>query len=231
MSSEVNIFNWADLTDSDLQDHDEFRGVVIKKRKFALSREQRQELLEMAKEKNYKHYLMLALQLSTGLRANELINLTISDFNYTERLINIRSRVGNQFVLQFKTKTVCSNRTVPVPKLLCDELRLFIGKRKNGYLFESQKQIEKNKNRLVKQSYIRIVNSYAKKCKTINTNIGSHCLRRTYASYLLSQGVKLEYISRALGHASIQTTMRYLFEIEPVGFHDEVRDAAKKILK
>ncbi len=228
--SEVNILNFADISIEELQKQPEFKNVKIKRRKFALNRQQRQELLEMAKQ-NYKHYLLITLQLSTGIRANELINLTISDFNYIQQTIDIRSRVGNQYVLQFKTKTESSNRTVPVPRSIAESLRLYIGKRKTGYIFESQKHTEKNKNRLTKQSYIRIVNNYAKRCKSIGTAIGSHCLRRTYASYLLSQNVKLEYISRALGHNSIQTTLKYLFEIEPADYQHEIRKAIKDILK
>ncbi len=56
----------------------------------------------------------------------------------------------------------------------------------------------------------------------INTKNPKHkksALRRTYASYLLDQGVKISIISRLLGHASIRTTMVYLYDIlEPEGY-------------
>jgi integrase len=38
--------------------------------------------------------------------------------------------------------------------------------------------------------------------------IDIHALRHTYASTLLSRGVRLDYVSRQLGHAQITTTER-----------------------
>ena len=40
--------------------------------------------------------------------------------------------------------------------------------------------------------------------------VGTHTLRHSYARYLLMHGVPINYLSRWLGHSSIQTTLIYL---------------------
>ena len=41
-------------------------------------------------------------------------------------------------------------------------------------------------------------------------HVGTHTLRHSYARHLLLNGIPLNYLSRWLGHASIQTTLIYL---------------------
>lgn len=36
-----------------------------------------------------------------------------------------------------------------------------------------------------------------------------HGLRDTHASFLFSQGIAIDYVSKRLGHASIMTTQKY----------------------
>ena len=40
--------------------------------------------------------------------------------------------------------------------------------------------------------------------------IGTHTLRHSYARHLLMNGIPINYLSRWLGHSSIQTTLIYL---------------------
>jgi integrase len=190
----------------------------IKKVKFALSNDQREELLDLSNKTNPKHYLTIKTQLETGMRVNELCNLAIDQVNFTECILHVQTRNATRYVKEFKTKTKSSNRIIPITKELSRLLKSEIKKRATGYIFESQK-----KGKFSKTSLIRIVNHYAKLCKSIGKNIGSHTLRRTYASYLLSKGVKIGDISKILGHASIKTTMIYLYDIVDLSSFDEVR--------
>ena len=41
-------------------------------------------------------------------------------------------------------------------------------------------------------------------------HVGTHTLRHSYARHLLLNWIPLNYLSRWLGHASIQTTLVYL---------------------
>ena len=41
-------------------------------------------------------------------------------------------------------------------------------------------------------------------------NVGTHTMRHSYARHLLMNGIPINYLSRWLGHLSIQTTLIYL---------------------
>jgi integrase/recombinase XerD len=43
----------------------------------------------------------------------------------------------------------------------------------------------------------------------INKNIGLHTLRHSIATHLLQSGMKLEFVSRFLGHESLESTQIY----------------------
>ena len=48
--------------------------------------------------------------------------------------------------------------------------------------------------------------------------IGTHTLRHSYARHLLMHGVPINYLSRWLGHSSIQATLGYLALVpDPAG--------------
>ena len=53
--------------------------------------------------------------------------------------------------------------------------------------------------------------------------IGTHTLRHSYARHLLMNNIQFNYLSRWLGHSSIQTTLIYLELVpDPSGSLDRV---------
>jgi integrase len=57
-------------------------------------------------------------------------------------------------------------------------------------------------------SLFRLVNKYGRKMG--KPGLAPHDLRRTYAQLGYEAGVPITQISRLLGHASVETTQRYL---------------------
>ena len=221
-SDEHTITNFFKVN-TDLKDKIEIIHI-----KFALSRIMREELLSFAESTNYKHYLMIRTQLETGLRVNELINLLISDINFIENYITIQSKYATITNQSFKTKTKASNRIIPITNELKKEILHYLNKQKVGYVFLSNK----GDKRYDKRSVIQFINDYAKKCESIKHNIGSHALRRTYASYLINDKKNVhavEEISKLLGHSSIKTTMQYLFEITNIENFEKTRKSISKM--
>lgn len=205
----------------------------LKKRRilFALSEEQRKDLLDKVFSLNYKHYLIIRTQLESGLRVAELCNLIIDDFDYHNDTLLIRSKQGGKHNLAFSTKTHSSNRAVPIPSQLTKELRAFIGGRKNGYIFQTQKKSEENKGRYNTRTLIDMINNYSKITPSIGKTIGSHALRRTYASFLLQQNIEIGVISKILGHTNVSTTLKYLYGIYNPEAMDNVRKVIRKMNK
>jgi len=194
----------------------------VKKTKFAMLSAQVDELYLKAKEYNPKHYLMIRFQLETGLRVSEVINLTIPQLNLAEGVFHVEERAGDRYASSYSPKTASSVRPVGIPVGLIDLLVQHIGKRKRGYVFFSNKG--KGKKPYRKQSVIAFINKYANECDSIGRNIGSHALRRTFASFQMRKGTEIHKISKALGHSSIRTTMRYLFYIYDL---EEVKEIAR----
>jgi len=89
----------------------------IQKVKFALNQNQRDEILELSKSNNFKHYILLKTQLETGLRVNELRNLIISQVNLLERYIKIEPYNANRYHSNFKPKSTAGIRIIPISKL------------------------------------------------------------------------------------------------------------------
>lgn len=195
-----------------------------KKHKIVLNDGQRKELLKVAYQKNYHHGLMLELGLNTGLRVNELANLIIGNFNSFTYTIMVQDRKATKYTKSFKAKTPNSNREIPITKELSEKLSAFIGTRKTGYIFESQRAPQYNK-----RSLINMINKYANQCKSIpylyqdfkgnsKKNIGFHCLRATFCSFLFSCGKDYLEIQKLMGHENVATTLIYVKQITPVDF-------------
>lgn len=198
--------------------------IKITRVKFALSPKQREELLVVADSQNYKHHLIIRTLLETGLRVNELVNLTIPDLNLVEMVLTVQSRNANQYVQSFKTKTKSSNRQIPLTKDIVKELKSFIGNRKNGYVFESNKT-QNGYKRFTTYAINHFINKYAKKCTSLGKSIGVHATRRTYASFLIEKSVPISVISELMGHSCVRTTMDYIFGIRNPTNYDKVREA------
>lgn len=151
------------------------------KLKFALLEVQMNELIKVAKKTNIKHARMIETQLNCGLRVSELIHLSINQVNLEGKFLKIEKREKNRYVDAFKPKTKNSTRILPLSDKTIDILREQIDKKRNGYIFPSNKGGHFNKS-----SVIRFINKYARENRTIGFNIGSHSLRRTFASYLIT---------------------------------------------
>jgi site-specific recombinase XerD len=61
-------------------------------------------------------------------------------------------------------------------------------------------------------------------------NLHSHMGRHTFATYMLSNGAKIENVSRMLGHTNITQTQRYA-KVLAKDVHDDFDKIAKKLKK
>ena len=226
MISENNLSGSPNLISSFYQVNPEVKNSYkIRKIKFALNQNQRKELLQIAEKQNFKHALMIKTQMGMGLRVNELCNLAISQINLYSGFVLIQSRNANKYLKSFRVKTLSSNRSIPISTELVRDLKNYIGNRKTGYIFQSNKH-----SSFIKNSVIGFINKYSRQCLSIGYNIGSHSLRRTYASFLIQNGIHINDISKLLGHSSIRTTMKYLFEIDNLDYN-EIKKITGKLFK
>jgi site-specific recombinase XerD len=169
-----------------------------------LSSEQSSEVLQHAcggTMRSKRDYAMLALLLGCGFRRSELVGLEVNE---------IQMRQGHWVVVDLIGKGG-HIRTVPIPAWVKTALDQWIREARvtEGRIFRSVAKTGKVWGTGVSQNVVWYV---VRSCcgRAGLEHIAPHDLRRTCAKLCHDSGGELEQIQFLLGHASIQTTERYL---------------------
>ncbi len=141
-----------------------------------------------------KHRLMLMTCYGCGLRLSELRFLKCADLDYGESILWVREGKGRK------------DRAIMLDKGLSKKLRNFTKyKKPEDYVFEGRE----NNRPLSNKSIDQVFNQALKKSGVPKLG-GIHCLRHSFATHLLEQGVDIRHIQKLLGHSSLKTTEIYL---------------------
>ncbi|KRN13424.1 phage-related integrase [Fructilactobacillus fructivorans] len=179
------------------------------------------------------NYAMIATSLLTGLRFEEVIGLTWDNIDWKNKELTVDksySQVDKEFQ---PTKNKTSMRTIAIN----DDLVNLLQKVKAAQLEFLGKSEKNNPNNFIFLSHTGNINSNAavnKSLKTLSKHLGIkditfHGLRHTHASYLLSMGISIQYVSKRLGHKNISITQQvYAHLLESK--EDEEAKKTKKIL-
>ncbi|MCE4992093.1 MULTISPECIES: tyrosine-type recombinase/integrase [Staphylococcus] len=136
---------------------------------------------------------LILLMIETGGRFSDCINLTRKDINEANSTIFLNG-----------TKNKSAARTVTVSKSLIKLLINYIDNHTTsieGYVFVNKgKQITNSTvNKSIREACSQL---------SIDRNITSHAFRHTHASLLIHEGLNIYYISKRLGHSSIDITLK-----------------------
>ncbi|MBS2100141.1 tyrosine-type recombinase/integrase [Carboxylicivirga linearis] len=133
----------------------------------------------------------------TGMRLSELVELTISQIDFSNEVIKVLGKRNKE-------------RIVPVTKELKMALVSYINKRKqtfpevkNKVLFLTDKG-----NPVYQKLVYRVVNRYLSQVSTV-TKKSPHVIRHSFATALLNKGADLNAIKELLGHANLAATEVY----------------------
>ncbi len=145
---------------------------------------------------NPKAKLLMLEQWRAGLRVSEALDLEVRDLSLDTATPTLRVRSGKG------GKT----RLVPVHPELHGALgsALTYGDISQGRIVEAHPA-----------TAWRWVKTAVKRAEELGAiapgkRVGTHTLRHSYARHLLMNGIPINYLSRWLGHSSIQTTLIYL---------------------
>jgi site-specific recombinase XerD len=155
----------------------------------------RSELKELFKAPTLlKHRIVLTLIYSAGLRAQEVVNLKLSDVDFERKNIHIR---------QSKYK---KDRIVPLAESMAKGLSKYLqAEHPHHWLFNGHEP----DGRYSVRGLSWVMRESMKKT-TIRKEVTLHSLRHTYATHLLEEGLNIVTLKELLGHAHIATTMIYL---------------------
>jgi integrase len=187
-------------------------------------------LEEISGELAERNITLFLLDIATGYRIQDVIDLTISDIQKALENGYFEIQEKKQYNA-WKThikKNPKSQKKVPemrkhdiVPQLESVIKKYIKGKKKSEYAFPSQKG--DGSMHISAKAYSDILKKVAEDKEINLRNITGHSLRKTYARRLYEATNDLEYVRIALGHLSIEVTKRYL------GLDDEVKECAAKI--
>ena len=151
-----------------------------------------------------RDWIILGLLLGSGIRCDELVNLTFDD------LIDLpMPKNGIRTCIQVIGKGN-KVRTIPIKPLLATRIQEWKAIVGNGKVARSLGRKNILGDRLASQAVYQIVGKHGLKIGLKEPELAPHDLRRTFAQIGYESGVPITQISKQLGHESIETTQRYL---------------------
>ena len=132
---------------------------------------------------------------STAARVSEVSALQISDVNFQDRTVVIRHGKGDKRRITYLSAKAAL------------AIKSYLSTRSDdcGYLFVP---VRGPKHQITKKSLESALKSIVDRAG-ISTHVTPHVFRTTSSTHALDSGMPIEQVQRFLGHARIQTTLRY----------------------
>ncbi|WP_461241169.1 tyrosine-type recombinase/integrase [Paucilactobacillus sp. N302-9] len=194
-----------------------FGGTGVDESRKYLDKTDAEHLIEYLEDKVDIYnisYAMIFTSLMTGMRLAEVQGLTEDDYFDVFNRIQVKrtyNRSKPTAKNPFKpTKNPSSVRVIDIPEKLGGYLDKLI---EMQHLFNKTDNPHKfifinTRGEIPSSNGVNKVLARVLKKIHASKKITFHGLRHTHASYLLANGIKVEYVSKRLGHASIETTLK-----------------------
>jgi integrase/recombinase XerC len=144
---------------------------------------------------------IMELLYSTGIRLNELINLSKENVDFKNNVIKVRGKGRKE-------------RVIPIGLPAIGAIITYLEKREE-YFDEKEADYDrsvifnaKNGKKLYPALLNRIAEKYISKVSEIKKK-SPHVLRHSFATHMLNHGADIRAVKDLLGHASLSTTQIY----------------------
>ena len=155
--------------------------------------------IDLSVENGERNRTIIECLYSCGLRVSELINLKISEINFTEEYVRIIGKGNKQRI------TPINNNLIKYFNNYINHIRskIKINRKDIDYLFLNR--------RGTKISRVLVFNIVKEACEKagIKKNISPHTFRHSFATHLVEGGADLRAVQEMLGHSNITTTEIY----------------------
>ncbi|RFB12754.1 recombinase XerD [Bacillus sp. HNG] len=143
-----------------------------------------------------RDYTIMLLLLETGVRANELIGINVTDIVWSQKVIRIRNTKGS------------FERFVPFQNKMKDVLKKYISIR--GVVETDSLFITHDNTPLSKKQIQDRIRDYGKKANIENVRCSLHTFRHTFAKMCVLGGCNAFQLQAILGHSTLEVTKVYV---------------------
>lgn len=155
--------------------------------------------------------LIIELFYSTGIRRIELVELKISNIDFSKKTLKVLGKRNKE-------------RFIPLLQSVIETLKTYLDSRNtlevikdSEHLFLTQKGVK-----IYETLVYRIINEYFSLASS-KVKKSPHILRHSFATHLLNQGADLNAVKELLGHSSLAATQVYT--------HNSISELKKVYLK
>ena len=141
---------------------------------------------------------ILQLLYATGMRASELVSLTLDDVNLASASVRCFGKGSKE-------------RIIPIHAQAVEALREYLDKGRTTFLKDPKEGaffLNQRGRKLTRQGLWLIVKGYVKEIG-LGEAVTPHTLRHTFATHMLEGDADLINVQQLLGHANVSTTQVY----------------------
>ncbi|WP_020062802.1 tyrosine-type recombinase/integrase [Bacillus sp. 123MFChir2] len=156
-----------------------------------------------------RDYTIMMLLLETGIRANELVGLSLADIRWEDSLLCVRNAKSYR------------ERLVPIQTQMKQQLKKYIAIR--GYVEVDALFVTVDNTPLSKRGLQNRIEKYGVLAGIKGVRCSCHTFRHTFAKLSVQQGANIFELQAILGHTSMEIVKTYVNL-----FGNDVREAHKK---
>ncbi|MCG1008716.1 tyrosine recombinase XerC [Salinicoccus sp. ID82-1] len=138
---------------------------------------------------------ILELFYATGMRASELLGLTLSRIDFDHGLLKVVGKGNKERILPFGTHA-------------SDALKCYIDKHQDRIEADGPLWINHRGGPLTDRGLRYVIDMLVKKSAS-DLHLHPHKIRHTFATHMLNNGADLRAVQELLGHESLSTTQKY----------------------
>lgn len=197
LSSLRNFYNY--LLDGKIISNNIFKLIsnpkLDKKLPNFLSYEEMHQILDTLNTETIlekRNKMVIELLYATGIRVSELVNLKVSDLNFTEKTIRVLGKGNKERIVYFGDYATMA---------ILDYLD-------NREMTAEYLALNNKGHKITVRGIEQIIDHIANTC-ALKHHISPHTFRHTFATHLLNNGSDIKSVQELLGHSSLSTTEIY----------------------
>ncbi len=187
---------------------------LLRQRKGVIATFSKNQIRKLFRQPDLKTFIgvrdltILMLLLETGIRANELVGITLSDIRWEDSQLLIRNAKGQR------------ERLVPFQSKMKDQLRKYIAIR--GVLETDALFVTIDNTPLTKRQLQSRITHYGREADIDDVRCSCHTFRHTFAKMSVQNGAGIFELQQILGHTTMDMVRTYVNL-----YSNEVRDKHK----